>query len=75
MKTSYSRVWRMQGFHTCICEISNHRAYGDDIIDPYITDQIFSINYPYQGARITPTIAPSNESVWEWRRRNEQMGR
>ena len=27
--------------------------------------QILGINYPHQGARITPTSVPSNESVGE----------
>ena len=75
MKTSYLRARRMRAFHTCIYEISNYREYGDDITDPYIINQIFSINYPYQGGRITLTSAPLNESVGEWRRRNERMGR
>ena len=69
MKTSYSRAWGMQGFHTCIYDIFNYREYGDDIKEPYITNQIFGINLPQQGA------TPSNESVGEWRRRNERIGR
>ena len=36
MKTNYSRVWGMQDFHTCICDISNSRACGNNIRYPYI---------------------------------------
>ena len=63
MKTSYSRAWGMRAFHTCISDISIYREYGDDIIELYIINQSFGINHPQQGARITPTSAPSNESV------------
>ena len=75
MKTSYSRAWGMRVFHTCNSEISTYREYGDYIIDPYIINQIFCINHPQQGARITPESAPSIVSVGKWRRRNERMGR
>ena len=75
MKTSYSRAWEMRSFHTCISDISTYREYGDDITYPYIINQIFGINHPQQGARITPTSAPSIVSVGKWRRRNERMGR
>ena len=54
----------MRAFHTCIYDISTYREYGYDIIEPYIINKIFGINYPQQGARITPTSAPSNVSVW-----------
>ena len=75
MKNSYSRAWGMRAFHTCIYDILTYREYGDDITEPYIINQSLGINHPQQGARITPTSAPSNESVEEWRRRNERMGR
>ena len=75
MKTSYSRAWGMQSFHTCISEISTYKAYGDYITDPYIINESLGINHPQQGARITPTSAPSIVSVGEWRRRNERMGK
>ena len=63
----------MRAFHTHISEISTYIEYGDDITDPYIINQIFGINHPQQGARITPTSAPSNESVGECRRRNGEI--
>ena len=53
----------MQALHTCISNISTFREYGYDITDPYIINQILGIKHPQQGARITPTSAPSNESV------------
>ena len=64
MKTSYSRAWGMRAFHTCIYDIYTYIEYGDAIKDPYIINQIFVINHPKQDVRITPTSAPSNESVW-----------
>ena len=64
MKTSYSRAWGMRAFHTCISDILTYIEYGDSIKDPYIVNQIFVINHPKQDVRITPTSAPSNESVW-----------
>ena len=75
MKTSYSRAQGMQAFHTYISDISNYIAYIDDIIYPYIINQIFLINHPQQGTRITPTSASSIVSVGKWRRMNERMGR
>ena len=75
MKTSSSRAWGMRAFHTCISDISTYRLYGDDITDTYLINKIFGINHPHQGARITPTSAPSIVSVGKWRRRNERMGR
>ena len=75
MKTSYSRVWGMWDFHTCIYKISTYRSYGDDITETYIINQILGINHPQQSTRITPTSASSNEGVAEWRRRNKRMGR
>ena len=72
MKTSYSRAWEMQA---CISDILTYGEYGDDITEPYIINQILAVNFPQQGARITPTSAPSNESVGEWGRRNDRMGR
>ena len=65
MKTSYSRAWEMQDFRTCIYDIWDYRAYGYDIIEPYIINKILGIKHPQQGAIITPTSAPSNESVGE----------
>ena len=58
----------------CTLDISTYRAYGHEITEPYIINQSLGINYPQQGARITPTSAPSNVSVGEWRRRNERIG-
>ena len=58
----------------CILDISTYRSYVNEIIDPYIINQIFGIDYPHQYARITTTGAPSNVSVGEWRR-NERIGR
>ena len=75
MKTSYSRAQGMRAFHTCIYDITNYIAYWYDITDSYIINQIFGFNHPHQGPIITPTSEPSNESVGEWRRRNERMGR
>ena len=62
MKTSYSRAWGMQAFHTCISNISTYIEYGDDISEPYIIYPILGIKYPHQSARTTPTSAPS---TWE----------
>ena len=59
----------------CILDISTYISYVHDIKYLYIINQNFGINYPQQGARITPTSAPSNVSVGEWRRRNERIGR
>ena len=53
----------MWASNICIIDISTYREYEDDIKDPYIINKILGINYPQQGARITPTSAPSNGSV------------
>ena len=59
MKTSYSKAWGMQAFHTCIFDISSYIEYGNDIIDPYIIYPIFGIKYPPKSTSTTPTSAPS----------------
>ena len=65
MKTSYSRAWGMQAFRTCIYDISTYISYRNDIIYPYIIDQIFGINYTQQSASSTPTSAPSTQECGE----------
>ena len=75
MKTSYSRAWGMRAFHTCIYDTLTYRACGDDITETYIINQSLDINHPQQGAKITPSSAPSNVSVGKWRRRNGRVGR
>ena len=61
------RSYRSYGFDLpmFILDILTYRSYGKEITKPYIINKIFGINYPQQGARITPTSVPSNVSVGE----------
>ena len=58
----------------CILDISTYRAYGHEITKPYIINESFGINYPQQGARITPTSAPPNVSVGEMEKKEWENG-
>ena len=63
MKTSYSRAWGMQAFHTCIYDISTYIEYGNNITEINIIYPILSITWSHPSASTSPTSAPSHESM------------